>query len=310
MTVEQESRRTGSPADWASAPIVAGVDGSGAALDAVRWAARDAARLGVPLRLVHACHHGDRTADAFGLTAPDIGAELRARGAGHLRAAATVARVAEPGLRIESRLCEGDPRVVLRHEAQDAATVVLGHDGPGAFGGLAFGSCALALAVHGRCAVVVVRGRVTDQGDVVAGVDRGPESIAAARYAMQVAALFGTGVTALRTWTSTVGDSAVRHEAARRELIEQMAPLAAEFPTVPVEYVVLRGRPGRTLLEFGEHARLLVVGTHGSGAVAGLIFGSTSQSLALRAPCPVAVVPVELPARLVERALHRKETTS
>ncbi|MEU0465207.1 universal stress protein [Amycolatopsis sp. NPDC006131] len=192
-----------------SAPAV-GVDGSGSALDAVRWGARDAARLGVPLRLVHAYPRGERDYSALRLTAEQVRAELRAWGADRRRTAEAVARDTAPGVRVEQRLREGDPRVVLRRESRRAAEVVLGHDGDGGASRLLFGSCGLALAVHGRRPVVVVRGRVTDAGSIVAGVDG---SVAAARYAMKMAALYGTSVTALRTWHAPAGDSADRHGA-------------------------------------------------------------------------------------------------
>lgn len=76
--------------------------------------------------------------------------------------------------------------------------------------------------------------------------------------------------------SSPAGDSTDRHDAEHRDLVARMLPLVEEFPEVPVEYLVLRGRPGRTLLEFGQHASLLVVGTHGGSAFAGLLLGSTS----------------------------------
>ncbi|MEU0511583.1 MULTISPECIES: universal stress protein [Amycolatopsis] len=288
MTVRLQTQETRAPARDRMRPVVVGVDGSGSALDAVRWGARDAARLGVPLRLVHAYPRSDRDYPALSMNADQIRAELRAWGADRLRAAEAVAQETAPGVPVEQRLCEGDPRVVLRRESEHAASVVLGHDGSGGLSRLVFGSCGLALTVHGHRPVVVVRGRVTDQGSIVVGVDG---TITAARYAMKMAALYDTSVTAVRTWHAAPGDPADRHDAEHRALVARMAPLTEEFPGVPVEYLVLRGRPGHTLLEFGQHARLLVVGTHGSSAFAGLLLGSTSQSLAFRAPCPVAVVP-------------------
>lgn len=69
-----------------------------------------------------------------------------------------------------------------------------------------------------------------------------------------------------------------------------MAVWQEKYPDVPVETVVTRGRPVRTLLERGEHAQLIVVGSRGRGGFKGMLLGSTSQALVTHAPCPVAVV--------------------
>ena len=42
--------------------VVVGVDGSGIALSAVRWATREAQRRGAPLRIVHVASYAERSA--------------------------------------------------------------------------------------------------------------------------------------------------------------------------------------------------------------------------------------------------------
>ncbi|MFD1047233.1 universal stress protein, partial [Kibdelosporangium lantanae] len=44
------------------------------------------------------------------------------------------------------------------------------------------------------------------------------------------------------------------------------------------------------LIDHAREAQLVVVGSRGRGAVAGLLLGSTSQQLLHHALCPVAVV--------------------
>lgn len=51
-----------------------------------------------------------------------------------------------------------------------------------------------------------------------------------------------------------------------------------------------RERPSVALPRHAENARLVVVGTRGSGGFRGLLPGSTSQHLPRPAPCPVTVV--------------------
>jgi nucleotide-binding universal stress UspA family protein len=45
-----------------------------------------------------------------------------------------------------------------------------------------------------------------------------------------------------------------------------------------------------TLLEYGEQAQLIVVGSRGRGGFKGMLLGSTSQALVQHAPCPVPIV--------------------
>ena len=51
--------------------------------------------------------------------------------------------------------------------------------------------------------------------------------------------------------------------------------------------------PANVLLELSEHARMLVVGTHGVGRIAGALLGSVAHRVAAHAHCPVVVVPEE-----------------
>lgn len=56
-------------------------------------------------------------------------------------------------------------------------------------------------------------------------------------------------------------------------------------------HVVADERPARALIQFGERADGLVVGSRGRGGFAGLLLGSVSQQLAQHTPCPVTIVP-------------------
>jgi nucleotide-binding universal stress UspA family protein len=278
---------------------VAGVDGSAVALHAVRWAAREAAALGVPLRLVHSYFLVIGDYSKLQITAADVQSEMRAAGAVRLQDAENAALDTEPTLRVESALYEGDPRVVLLGESRHAALVVLGSRGLNETGRLLLGSSGLTVAVQGDCPLVVVRAKAPECGPVLVGVDGWPGSAAAARFAFQQASMHGCALTVLHTWTELTaagvpwasdGGSDVVHEEQRRLIVERLSGLTKEFVDVPVEYVVVRGRPGRALLQYGEHARLIVVGTRGRSAFTGLLLGSVSQNVANHALCPVAVV--------------------
>ncbi|TNC19334.1 universal stress protein [Amycolatopsis alkalitolerans] len=270
-----------------SSPVVTGIDGSASALAAARWAARDARRLGAPLRLVHAY-----SVTGTGYSGRQLSTiQRREQGAARLHEAEIAAGWAAPGVAVTAALREGDVRAVLLDESRRARQVVLGATGAHSVSRLMMGSAGLTLAVHGDCPVVVVRDRARDNGPVVVGVDGWPDCAAAARFAFAEAAVHDTGVTVVRTWHAPgAPDTEPVHEKERASLIRQVSPLAGEFPQVPVEYIVVRGQAGHTLLDYGEHARLIVVGTHGHSGFARLLLGSTARTVTRHGSAPVAVI--------------------
>jgi nucleotide-binding universal stress UspA family protein len=58
-----------------------------------------------------------------------------------------------------------------------------------------------------------------------------------------------------------------------------------------VETVLIRDQAAPALLRQARARDLLVVGTRGRGEFAGLVLGSVSHAVSLRAPCPVVIVP-------------------
>lgn len=84
-------------------------------------------------------------------------------------------------------------------------------------------------------------------------------------------------------------------------------------PGVAVREAVLwADRPADEIVEFAarEGADLVVMATHGHGAVKRALLGSTAQSVARRAPCPVLMVPPRMwmdDVRAAEPALNAAE---
>ena len=70
-----------------------------------------------------------------------------------------------------------------------------------------------------------------------------------------------------------------------------LARVRADHPAIDASGTLVQGAAAPALVEAAGHAALLVVGTHGRGAVAGLILGSVSHDVLLNMPCPVIVVP-------------------
>lgn len=284
------------------AAVVVGVDGSVTAVRAVRWGAAEAARRGVPVRLVSAVR-----GDAAPVAHPELVTRYRdvlvERARAALAEAVAVVGLEAPGLEVESQLVTGHPVAVLRAEADQVRLVVIGDRGLSRVEGLLAGSVSVALATQAACPVVVVRGPDHETSEtaslpVVVGVAGSPEGDPAVGFAFESAASRGVGVVAVHAWSATFADGdlaellgwQVIEDGERRLLAERLAAWVEAFPEVPVERVVARGGPAQALLERAARAQLVVVGSRGRSEFAGLVLGSVSNALLHRAPCPVAVV--------------------
>ncbi|MEV8436064.1 universal stress protein [Actinosynnema sp. NPDC051121] len=283
-----------------TAPIVVGVDGSASASAAVEWAAGEAARHRVPLKLVHAYLLPDRGYPEIVLTGHDVRDAFERQGRQWVAEAAAAARATAPGVEVETSVVIDRPAAALIAASDGARLVVLGSRGLGGFSGLLVGSVAVALTAHGKSPVVVVRDQLHRDGPVVVGVDGSPTSEEAIAFAFAEASLLGAPLTALIAWTDFLVDSAHQsrltvdwsqvEQEQLRLLAERLAGWQEKFPDVRVDRVVVHDRPVRALLDAAEDARLLVVGSHGMGGFSGMLLGSTSQALVYHAPCPLAVV--------------------
>jgi nucleotide-binding universal stress UspA family protein len=286
--------------------IVVGVDGSPSALFAVRWAAREAVRRHTPLRLYHACVLPPATPQARAQLMDGVVEGLIERGHHWLREAAWVGRDIAPAIELHKDLSLGAAAGHLIEESKRARLVVLGSRGLGGFERMLVGSVSVAVAAHGHCPVVVVRGPTPtgpppEGGPVVVGVDGSPVSDAAVEFAFDEASLCGVCLVAVHTWTDmSVGETwsvlpfDIDYEAVagdeRRLLAERMAGWREIYPDVQVRWSVVRDRPVRGLLKEADGAQLIVVGSRGRGALTGMGLGSTSQALLQHSTCPVAVV--------------------
>ncbi|MFK0251609.1 universal stress protein [Amycolatopsis azurea] len=298
--------------------IVAGIDGSRSARTAASWAADDASLRGLPLRLVHV--YRVPVAKMPGVLPPEdtIRAGFARQGQEWVSQAREAILSRFPKLVVETAVREWSAVPALIQESTTATIVVLGSRGLGGFTGPLIGSTAVSLARHGHCPIVVARGRrpedpLPEKGRVVVGTDGSPTSEAALGFGFDEARLRDTELIVVRTWSEVFDHGAVRPhlldvDAARiesderRSVEEKVAPWRDKYPEVPVEVVVRRGRPIRTLLEFGTRARLVVVGCRGRGGFEGMLLGSTSQALVAHAECPVAVIRPAAPIETVADA--------
>lgn len=276
-----------------AAPVLVGTDGSPAATEAVRWAARTAARYRAPLQLVYA--FGPPVDFGSGLVPFDDTA-LRADGDAVLAAADYLARAESGQLEITRTVDGRPPTVVLIDRSKNARMVVVGARGSGAIGRGLLGSVADALARHAHCPVAVVPDADPMTPDptgrpVVVGVDGSACSAAAVEIAFEEASRHEVGLIAITTWPEAFPREP-RAEMQRRARDLQRRSLAARadwYPDVPVTHIVAADRPARRILEEADSARSVIVGSHGRGGFAGMTLGSVGQAVlhGTRVPCIV-----------------------
>ncbi|MFI0510867.1 universal stress protein [Streptomyces sp. WSLK1-5] len=283
-------------------PIVVGVDPDPSKRLALAWAADEADRRALPLRLVHVrgvLIRGHRSGEEQLSWEQSGQASPQSVGEQALDKAVAFVESRRPALEVSASLADGEPAWVLREEAQNAAMVVVGSWHLGVRRELfSSASVALPLSAHAPCPVAVVPEpeHVTQQpAYIVVGVDGSPHSVAAVDLAFEEAALRGAALRALYVWHAPLlgvldEDAAMRE--CRRVLSETVAGRTATHPGVELHHEVVRGHPVQVLTEASEHALSLVVGTRGHGGFTGMLLGSVSQGALHHARCPVITVPV------------------
>lgn len=137
---------------------------------------------------------------------------------------------------------------------------------------------------------------------IVVGIDGSELSKDALRWAASQARLSGADLCAVSAWDLPTGygfapsdsyeDLAKR---AQKGLHSTLVQVLGEAPDVSVTALVERGHPARVLVEASRGADLLVVGSRGHGAFAGMLLGSVSQHCAQHATCPVLIMPSAAP---------------
>ncbi|WP_327104037.1 universal stress protein [Nonomuraea glycinis] len=277
--------------------IIVGVDGSLASRAAVEWAANDAFRLHLPLRIVYAVDRGPFQISKNPAEASQDGPRRVGRQA--LAEAVALVRERRPDVEVTADLVEGSAVSVLRQEEERATELVIGSRGRGGLAGALLGSVSTHVAGHVRCPVVVVHGeRRPRRGEVVVGVDDTPECEPALAYAFEQAKARGATLRALHAWQAPVHafvpevtyDPDEVGTARNQAVAERVAAFQATYPEVKVVQDVRPASPAEALAEASAGADLLVVGSHGHGAVASVLLGSVSRAVLHHARCPVAVV--------------------
>ncbi|OJX93895.1 nucleotide-binding universal stress UspA family protein [Salana multivorans] len=294
--------------------VAVGVDGSASSEVALEWALQEAARRGWGLDVICSYSLPSFTAASLdgGYAALDDTA-IRASAQAALDEA--VAQVSDRGVEVTGRLETGDPAGALIDATSEAGLVVIGTRGGGGFTDRLLGTVSTAVPAHAHCPVVVVpvKGRddaqrtpVTAPRRIVVGVDGSPSARIALAAAIEEAVLWdaelvvvggvplatGSGVL---PWLPANVDRAqllADVEAGLKVVVEEVR--AASGHDLAITSRVLDGSGAALLIEFSTAVDLVVVGSRGRGGFAGMLLGSTSQSVLHHAACPVLVVPARI----------------
>ena len=284
--------------------VVVGVDGSDAALSAVRWAAREAQRTGRRLRLIVSVWVSPF--GYLGTSDPAVDALARRVGEVALDRAELLVREVAPGLDVTREPSARPALETLERASTTAWQTVVGRRGSGGFARLLAGSVALGLPARSHGPVVVVPHAFRDDGSgpVVVGLE-GSESdreLAAAAY--REASFRGVELVAVHSWSDNpllapqlVRNPEIAAQLAadegdeRRLLAEQLDGWSQQYPDVAVRSVVPQGSPAGSVLDAADTAQLIVLGSRGRNALRAMLLGSTSRAVISHAQCPVLVIP-------------------
>ncbi|KGF05828.1 universal stress protein [Arcanobacterium sp. S3PF19] len=284
--------------------VVVGVDGTPASQAALEWGFNQAKARGAELRLVCVYELPSYAAHSLALGVPDIVAEGKLLyESAEKMILDLVGKYQNKGVNVTWSLLQGDPSEEMVELSKTVALLVVGgrENWRGRIADRILRTVSSALPAYSHCPTVVVP-QDSYRDDlpirrVVVGVD-GSE---AAKTALQRAVWEADRHHATLDIVSSVNVDAVSwvpQFSLSKEFFDdvylgiknQLAEVD-EGRDIKTSITVTQGNPITTLIKFSEDADLLVLGTRGRGGFAGLLLGSTSQSVLEQAKCPVFIVP-------------------
>lgn len=282
--------------------VLVGYDGSGAAGDAVRFAAEEARLRGLPLQVLTAWDAPtvDLGMGSGSVVDPHLAQAVEQRAA---QVAAEGAGLA--GLdAVTPTAVTGPAAAALVEASRSADLVVVGSHGRHGMADLLLGGVSRQVAAHAACPVIVVRRPAPQFERVVVGIDGSLQAHRALDFAFEQASRRCWALRVVHAWdvavigfdadTSTYPQGGILddvRDAETRLGSEVLAGHVERYPDVEVEFAVSRGGAAKVLLDASRDADLLVTGSRGRGGFSALLLGSVSHKVIHHAQCNVAVVP-------------------
>ena len=206
---------------------------------------------------------------------------------------------------------EGTPASAILEAAEqhDADLICLGTHGREGFERLVLGSIAEKVMRKASCPVLTVSEPGQEDAiesalfkNILCAVDFAPQSLNAVSWALSLAqeaqgrlilvnALEYFALDAAMDGDATLAEYRDRMEESVYERLEALVPEDARAWCEP-EYVVRTGKPYRIALELAEErdVDLVVMGVRGRNPLDRALFGSNTEHVVRRAPCPVLTV--------------------
>jgi nucleotide-binding universal stress UspA family protein len=287
--------------------VTVGLDGSPESRAAADWAAREAKRRGLPLKLVNVWQPAPEPIAQVLLPGPETHQQWSER---ILREAADGLRAAHPGVDVLVEQVTGRLAEALIDAAKDAEPLVLGSRGLSGVGGFVVGSVGLAVVAHAERPVVLVRAAedtsdtdsaVPPSQPVVIGLDTTAPDDSLIGFAFEAALLRGTSLRVVHAWNEppyiaygVPPDLELNAQIGAEEaaaVSEVLRPWRQKFPTVDVVEDSLSGKAANHLVDASAEASLVVVGRRIRRSALGAHIGPVTHAVLHHATAPVAVVP-------------------
>lgn len=245
-------------ANNSTSPVIAGIDGSQAALNAAQWAVDEAVVRGVPLRLVYVTKPTHASNDEY--------YEDVHRGEAALKAARSAVEATGKHVDVETAVIDGPPALALIEQSREADLVCVGSVGIGRYARSILGSTATELAEKAHCPVAVIRPSGEQRRDInwiVVAVNDEPGNEGVVEHAMREAGLRHAPVLVLgdRKAADTSGSG----------LDDKVSGLKRRYPDVHVYPIANKADVAHFLKKHDERVQLAVIASSEADELAQIV---------------------------------------
>ncbi|MFG2573946.1 universal stress protein [Streptomyces sp. NPDC048481] len=285
--------------------VTVGLDGSPESLAAARWAADEAAKRRLTLRLLH----------AWPLLSPEPAHATSAVDQNYwakrlVHTARAEAQARHPGLTVVGSLVADDAHAALLKAASESEMTVLGSHGMGGVESYFMGEVSMPVVAHAPCPVVLVRGAGKGRHG---GVDPGPggrvvvavklngsceglldfafHSAAAREVPLVVAHGRSVPLHARVPWGVDHQVTEEMTKDAQHELDRVLEPWRGKYPQVEVVESIRLASAAKVGVQASEGAGLLIVGRRAPRHSGATHLGPVAHAAIHHGRCPIAVVP-------------------